>query len=211
MDINKFKELPILAILRGITSEMVNPIAEICARTGLKALEITMNTKGAGQLIKAMKEASKGRFAVGAGTVLSMDDLKIAINNGASFIVMPTLVEDVMKYCAVRHIPVFPGALTPNEIYQAWKAGATMVKVFPAKYFGPGYMKEVKGPLDEIELLACSGVNKGNIVDYFQNGATAVSVGGSLFDNELMARNEFDQIENDLAEMIQLYNDYKIK
>ena len=85
-----------------------------------------------------------------------MKDLKIALKSGATFIVMPVLIKDVLKYCVKNKIPVFPGALTPGEIYQAWDAGSTMVKVFPAKFFGPEYFREIKGPFNNIQLLACS-------------------------------------------------------
>ena len=158
MDIEKFKRLPILGILRGIDIESVEPLVEASISAGLKTIEITMNTRGAATLIEKAVAIGGKRLTVGAGTVLGVKSLEMAVDAGATFIVTPVLVEDVMKYCVKNKIPVFPGALTPREIYDAWNAGATMVKVFPAGFFGPEYFKEIKGPFNDIELLEGGGV-----------------------------------------------------
>ena len=167
MDIKIFKKKPVLGILRGIGPELIEPLADTVISAGLETIEITMNTGRAAFLIGKMARRAKGRLTVGAGTVLDMDSLKSALFAGASFIVTPVLIEDVVKYCVKNKIPVFPGALTPLEIYNAWNAGAAMVKVFPSNFFGPKYFKEIKGPFNDIELLACGGVTPENIKDYF--------------------------------------------
>ncbi|RKY30410.1 MAG: hypothetical protein DRP74_07110 [Candidatus Omnitrophota bacterium] len=131
---------------------------------------------------------------LGAGTVLSMESLKAALDAGASFIVMPILVEDVLRHCVQNKIPVFPGALTPQDIYHAWQDGATMVKVFPAKCFGPQYFQQIKGPFRDIELLACSGVTPRNMREYFNCGASAVAFGGSVFKKEWLHKKAFAKI-----------------
>lgn len=195
MDVVIFKQKPVLGILRGAEIEIIEPLVEAVISAGLGALEITMNTASAPLIIKKAKQVCAGRLALGAGTVLTMRDLKVALKNGASFIVMPVLVRDVVKYCVKNKIPVFPGALTPAEIYQAWEAGATMVKVFPAKFFGPKYFQEIKGPFNKIELLACGGVTPENLGDYFANGASAVSFGASVFRKEWLLEKNFKQIE----------------
>jgi 2-dehydro-3-deoxyphosphogluconate aldolase/(4S)-4-hydroxy-2-oxoglutarate aldolase len=91
-------------------------------------------------------------------------------------------------------IHFFPGALTPLEIYRAWNSGATMVKVFPAKVFGPEYFREIKGPFNEIELFACSGVTAENLKSYFNCGASAISFGASVFKKELLDSGDFASI-----------------
>jgi len=153
-----------------------------------------MNTKGAAGMIDKMARLSKGRITVGAGTVLDRNSLQEAVDAGATFIVSPVLVEDVVKYCVKNRIPVFPGALTPQEVYNAWNAGATMVKVFPSNFFGPEYFKELKGPFDGIKLLACGGVTPENIKDYFTNGASAVAFGASVFKKEWLAKGDFASV-----------------
>lgn len=194
MDVANFKRKPILGILRGVEESQIEPLIEAVIEAGLETLEITMNTPGAPGLIKRAKQAACGRLTLGAGTVLSMQDLELALSNGASFIVMPVLIKEVVSYCVKNEIPVFPGALTPQEIYQAHEAGATMVKVFPAKFFGPEYFREIKGPFDRIELLACGGVTPENLKDYLAAGASAVSFGASVFRKDWLINKDFKSI-----------------
>ncbi|MCX5710579.1 MAG: bifunctional 4-hydroxy-2-oxoglutarate aldolase/2-dehydro-3-deoxy-phosphogluconate aldolase [Candidatus Omnitrophica bacterium] len=194
MDVAAFRKLPIIGILRGIEEEQIEPLCNEMISAGLKTIEITMNTKGAAALIKKAVKVSSGRLTVGAGTVLDKKSLKEALDAGATFIVTPVLINDVVDYCVKHKIPVFPGALTPTEIYAAWLAGATMVKVFPVKVFGPSYIKEVRGPLDKIELLACAGVTPENLVEYFAAGASAVTFGASVFRKEWLEKKDYKSI-----------------
>ena len=119
MDVHGFKELPLLGILRGIEADVIEPLAEAVISSGLINIEITMNTYSAPDLIRQMVRCSAGRLTVGAGTVLSMEGLNSALDAGATFIVLPVLIPDVVEYCAKSSIPVFPGAFTPQEIYNA--------------------------------------------------------------------------------------------
>jgi len=205
MNVEKFSNFPIMGILRGIEESMIEPLVETIINSGLKTIEITMNTSRAPGLIKKMTDLSKGKLEIGAGTVLSVNDLKNAINSGATFIVMPAIVEDVMEFCIQNKIPVFPGALTPNEIFKAWNMGATMVKVFPSKVFGAGYFKEVKAPLNDIKLMACGGVSADNVAEFFNSGADAVSFGASIFKTEWMKNKNFSKIQQKIEELIRNY------
>jgi 2-dehydro-3-deoxyphosphogluconate aldolase/(4S)-4-hydroxy-2-oxoglutarate aldolase len=198
MNIIEFKKFPLIGIVRGVTQEALEPLLEAVIAGGLKTIEITMNTEGAADLIKEAIKLSNGRLTIGAGTVLHTVDLRVALDSGATFIVSPVLVPDVVKACHDRKVPVFPGALTPQEIYNAWEAGATMVKVFPAQIFGPAYFKEVKGPFDKIELLACGGVRPQNVQEFLSNGASAVAFGGSVFSRERFLNKQFKAIEADV-------------
>ncbi len=202
MDVNRFRELPILGILRGVEADEIEPVVETVVSSGLKTIEITMNTPGAPVLIQKMVKSARNRLEIGAGTVLKKDDLHSALDAGATFIVMPVLVEDVVQYCVKNSIPVFPGALTPQEIYNAWRAGATMVKVFPAKFFGQDYFKEIKGPFQNMELLACGGVSQDNIRSFFSSGASAVAFGGSVFKKEWLRKRDFSSIGNSIKALI---------
>jgi len=139
---------------------------------------------------------------IGAGTVLNLESLKAALDAGATFIVMPVMIDDVMDYCVKNVIPVFPGALTPGEIYRAWSAGATMVKVFPSGGVGPDYFREIKGPFENIELMTCGGVTPENIPAYFSNGASAVAFGASIFRKEWLAAKEFSKIAGEIRRLI---------
>ena len=209
MDVAKFKELPILGILRGIESGQVEPLLTVIESSGLKTIEITMNTKDAPKLIRKAVKLSGERLTIGAGTVLDMDSLKLALDVGASFIVMPVLIKDVMGYCVKNGIPAFPGALTPQEIYAAWRFGAAMVKVFPSNFFGPEYFKEIRGPFNDVELLACGGVTPENMKTYFANGAAAVSFGASVFKKEWLAAKDFASIGQAIQKYIQEFTENK--
>jgi len=205
MDLISFKKLPILGIVRGIEESHVAPLTEAMISSGLETAEITMNTPNAPLLIKKMLRIADRRLAVGAGTVLTMNELHDALDAGATFIVMPTFVPDVLEYCVKYKIPTFPGGLTPQEVHTAWRAGATMVKIFPAKFFGPDYFKELKAPFRDLELLACGGVTPGNMKDYFANGAGAVSFGASVFRKELLEKKDFKGIAKRIKEYIDAY------
>lgn len=209
MDVAKFRKLPILGILRGIEAGALEPLIETIEAAGLKTIEITMNTAGAAGLIRKACALCKKRLTIGAGTVLDMKSLKTALDAGATFIVMPVLIPDVMAYCAKHKIPAFPGALTPQEIYAAWQSGATMVKVFPSGCFGPGYFREIKGPFNDIELLACGGVTPQNMQSYFSSGASAVSFGASVFKKEWLAAKDFAAIASAIKEFLLAYSPNK--
>ena len=197
-----FLNYPVIGIIRGIEEQMVEPLCTVIKSAGLKFVEITMNTKAADTLIKKMNSLSEGRFCTGAGTVTNLDELHRALDVGARFIVMPVNVPEVVAYCVKSNIPVFPGALTPQEVFNAWQAGATMVKVFPAKAMGPGYMKELKAPLNNIELLACGGINAENVRNYIDNGASGVAFGAGIFSVERMQKGDYATIEMQLKELL---------
>ncbi len=202
MDIVRFKKRPVLGILRCSGHLPVEELVEAVISSGLETMEIAMNSESASLIIERSVKAAKGRLMIGAGTVLNTDILKLALDSGATFIVSPALIGDVAEYCVKRAVPFFPGALTPQEIYDAWSSGATMVKVFPAGVFGPSYMKEINAPFNNIELLACGGVTKENIKDYFTCGASAVAFGGSIFKRSLIDRRDFSSIERSIRELI---------
>ncbi len=203
MDLARFKKKPVMGILRGARLEQIEPLIEAVISSGLETLEITMNTKGAAGLIQKAGRVAEKRLMLGAGTVLDLDSLKLALDSGATFMVMPVLIKDVLGYCRKNKIPAFPGALTPLEIYTAWKEGATMVKVFPAKFFGPQYLAEIKAPFAEIELLACAGVTPDNLGEYFANGASAVAFGASVFKKEWLENKDYQSITGAIKAYLQ--------
>lgn len=178
--------MPIVGILRGIDRQALDAIIPAYLEAGLTTLEITMNTEGFSDMMEFAVDRYGSMLNIGAGTVCTEQDLELALEVGAQFIVTPILNETIVKRCAEQKIPVFPGALTPSEIYRAWTLGATMVKVFPASAFGPSYIKEVLAPLDELELLPTGGVSLDNMADYYQAGAKGFGLGSLLFDKALI-------------------------
>ena len=202
MDLARFEKLPILGIVRGVEEPLIEPLVDAAASAGLQAIEITMNTKDAAALIKKAVKSCGKRISIGAGTVVDEKSLKAALDAGATFIVTPVLVDEVVAHCVKNKIPVFPGALTPLEIYNAWKAGATMVKVFPSGFLGPEYFTEIKGPFNDIKLLACGGVTPQNIKTYLESGANAVAFGASVFRKEWLAKKDFASVSRRIKEYI---------
>ncbi|ANQ52380.1 bifunctional 4-hydroxy-2-oxoglutarate aldolase/2-dehydro-3-deoxy-phosphogluconate aldolase [Flammeovirga sp. MY04] len=190
----KFRELPVVGILRGIDKQTIDRIVPLYIGAGFTTLEITMNSEGATDLIAYVAEKYP-EINVGAGTVCDLNDLEKALAAGSQFIVTPILDEEVIRKCKSLDVPVFPGSFSPTEIYKAWKAGATAVKIFPYTQFKVGYMKDVKAPLNEIELLPTGGVGVENIAEFFKGGAYGVGMGGSLFPKHLMAEDKADELK----------------
>lgn len=176
-----FQALPVVGILRGYPQDKVLRIAEVYAKVGFSTLEITLNTPGAIEIIAAVAAQFAGSLQVGAGTVLSLDELKAVQEAGGQFIVSPVTDIQLIQACTKQALPVFPGAYSPTEMYQAWQAGATMVKVFPARNLGPAYIKDVLAPLDQMKLMPTGGVTMDNMQAYLEAGAQAFGMGGNLF------------------------------
>jgi len=202
-------ELPILGILRGISKNHIDPLIAIFSKSGIRSIEVTMNTVGAVSLIKDIIDRAGDKFNVGAGTVLDQKDMKDALDAGARFIVSPSIVEDVIAECVKKKIPVFPGALSPTEVHKAWNMGATMVKLFPCGIYGPGYIRALKGPFENIKIMAVGGVNEQNISLFFKQGADAVAFGAGILKSEWLDNNRFDLIEEKLHLLIKSYRSSK--
>ncbi|MGB2601400.1 MAG: bifunctional 4-hydroxy-2-oxoglutarate aldolase/2-dehydro-3-deoxy-phosphogluconate aldolase [Candidatus Omnitrophota bacterium] len=204
MDVGQFSELPLMGIVRGVDPGDIEPLLEAVIGAGLKTIEITMNTPGAAGIISKAKSVAGDRIDIGAGTVLSKKDLNEALDAGASFVVMPAFIEEIVTTCVDKKVPVFPGAFTPREVLDSWNAGASMVKVFPSSMFGPRYIKELKGPYDGIKLMAVGGVRLENVDEYFSCGADAVAFGGSVFRKEWLDAKDFASIEKLVGQYVTL-------
>ena len=201
-DINRFKYLSVLGIIRGATSSCVHGVLDACLSGGLQFIEFTLNSDEALALIESGSKNFSDTLCIGAGTVVSVPDAVRAVDAGAQFIVSPTLNEDVASFCNEKKLAYFPGALTPTEIERAWNSGATMVKVFPASQMGPNYLSTVQGPFNEILLLAVGGIGASNADQYLRAGASAVAIGGSVFSPSRMKNKEFEAIKTDISKFV---------
>ena len=200
--LNRFQEVPVLGIIRGGSQDSIQGVLNSCVSAGLNFVELTLNTENALSLIELASKQFSDELCVGAGTVLSLIDLKNAENAGAKFFVSPTLNVDIATYCSKKGLAYFPGALTPTEIEKAWNSGATMIKVFPASQMGPNYFNTIRGPFDELQLMAVGGINVTNAVEYLRSGASAIAIGGSIFTISRMKNREFGSIKADIADLI---------
>lgn len=184
----------IVAILRGIEDRHADDTAQALIDGGIHMMEITMNTGGAAAMIERWRSKFDGKAAVGAGTVTDVDLAKEAVAAGAQYLISPNLDEEVIAYGREHGLSVWPGVMTPTEIVKAWKAGADAVKIFPMGTLGIGYLQEIRGPLNDIPMIATGGVDLHNIADYFKAGANAVGMGSKLFNLEWVREGKFAQV-----------------
>lgn len=179
-------DVPVVGILRGITPDFFGPLMATAYAVGLQAIEVTFNTEGAENMVRAQRQSVPAGKWLGMGTIRNLDEAKKAVAAGAMFIVTPNTDADVIHFAVDQNVPVIAGALSPTEVYAAWSAGAAMVKVFPAGAYGPGYIRDLLGPFDRIPLVAVGGVTHANVKEYFTAGAAAVGVGTTLFGKQAL-------------------------
>ncbi len=152
------------------------------------------STKGVEIIKSSVKEFPE--MNIGAGTVCTMEELDLACDAGASFIVSPILSIEIIKKSIERKVAVFPGALTPSEIFKADSLGATAVKVFPITSFGPKYVKDLMAPLEKIKLIPVGGISKNNIKAFFENGSYGVGMASSLFSKNLISKHSTEELSH---------------
>ncbi|MEE8421041.1 MAG: bifunctional 2-keto-4-hydroxyglutarate aldolase/2-keto-3-deoxy-6-phosphogluconate aldolase [Dehalococcoidales bacterium] len=184
----------VVAIVRVESARQAMEVCGAIARGGIKPIEVTMTVPGAIDVIKEFKSAMKDEVLVGAGTVLDPETARAVILAGAEFIVTPTLNLRVIEMCRRYSKIVIAGAFTPTEILTAWEAGADIVKVFPATMGGPQYLKDIRGPLPQINLTPTGGVTLENTPDFIRAGAVAVAVGNSLVEKAVLNEGRYDLI-----------------
>lgn len=145
-------------------------------------------------MIYRWREKFGGEARIGAGTVIDVKKAEEAVAAGAQFLISPNLDEDVIAYGRERGISVWPGVMTPTEIVKAVKAGAEAVKLFPMGTLGTGYLKEIRGPLGDVPILATGGADLHNVKAYFEAGANAVGMGGKLVNMAWVKEGRFDLV-----------------
>lgn len=193
----------IVSIVRGIDETKLDKTVEALYNGGIKAIEITLNTPGALRMIEQTKDRYGDRMLVGAGTALDAETTRAAILAGADFVLAPTLSLPMIRMCNQYSKLAVPGVLTPTEVLTAWKAGAQLVKVFPARAFGPSYIKDIKGPLGQIEIMPVGGVTLDNAKEFVKNGALALGIGSELVNRKWIEQNDFDKITDTAAAFLQ--------
>ena len=177
----KFKKLPVIGIVRGLTVGEVIPLVKCYLQAGFHTLEVTWNSPGPQDAIRHLIHEFGEDLQIGAGTILSHDDMERALNAGARFIVTPIVDAGVITASVDQRIPIFPGAYTPTEIHHAWRLGATAVKLFPAEIGGLAYVKSVLAPLSSVPVLPTGGVSPENVLDFLAAGVFGVGMGSQLF------------------------------
>jgi 2-dehydro-3-deoxyphosphogluconate aldolase/(4S)-4-hydroxy-2-oxoglutarate aldolase len=183
----RIREGGLIPIIRTPSADEAITMADTLVAANITNLELTMTVPGAVEIIARLVKRFGDRTMVGAGTVLDVKAAEACIAAGATFIVSPGLDLETVAHCRRVGVPVFPGALTPTEIIAAWKGGADMVKVFPCSAVGgAAYIKAVKAPLPQIEMVPTGGVSIDTAPAFIQAGAAALGVGGDLVDLEAL-------------------------
>lgn len=181
--VGKIRETGVIPVVRATSADEAMRAIDAIREGGIAVLEITMTVPGAVGVIEEVTKRFGSDALVGAGTVLDPETAKACISSGAQFVVSPALNLETIAYCRELEIAIMPGALTPTEVVQAWNAGADFVKVFPAGAVGgPSYLKSLKAPLPQIELVPTGGVNLKTAADFIKAGAAALGVGADLVD-----------------------------
>lgn len=207
--LKSIEESPIIAVLRNIPQENSLKVIEALLSGGIHNIEVTFGSGNTAEMIKEAKNEFKNDVFIGAGTVLNTEHVKIAVDAGAQFAFSPVYSEEVVRLALENKMISIPGCYSPTEIYEAYKIGAQAVKVFPAASLGAGFIKDIKAPMPFINIIPTGGINKDNILGYFNAGALAVGLGSSLVKNEMVKQNNFSQITLRAQEFMNLINQEK--
>jgi len=190
--LQKIEESGVIAVIRLNSSEKLPQIIDALAKGGVRALEVTMTTPNAIEIIQEASKNLSDDFILGVGTVLDQETARMAILAGAEFVVSPVLNISLIKMVNRYGKVMISGAFTPTEILAAWENGADVVKVFPATTLGTKYFKDVKGPLPQVKLTPTGGVSLDNTAEFIKVGASCVGVGSALLDKKMIEENDWD-------------------
>ncbi len=190
----------IVAIVRGLKPEYIVRLGHAFEEGGIGLMEVTYDQKApetwknTAAAIEAVEKEFGDRVLVGAGTVITPEQVSMTYNAGGHYLVTPTTQPEIIRMGKALGMGLYPGALSPSEILEAWKAGADAVKVFPAGSLGPGYIKAVRAPLGHVPLMAVGGVNEKNAAEYMKARCVGIGVGGNLVNREWIENGEWDKV-----------------
>lgn len=193
----------IIAIMRAQSSDQLVAAAGTILAGGVRAIEVTMTTPGALEVIAEARARFGTDALLGAGSVLDPETGRAVILAGAEFIVSPVLNLGLIALCNRYGIPVMPGCFSPTEVLTAWQAGADLVKLFPADLGGPGLVKAILAPLPQVRIVPVGGVNLTNAADFIRSGAVALGVGSSLIDQSLLEAGDLGELTRRAAAFVE--------
>jgi 2-dehydro-3-deoxyphosphogluconate aldolase/(4S)-4-hydroxy-2-oxoglutarate aldolase len=205
----KLREIGLVPVLRAESVEQAMALAAAIADGGVTVLEITMTVPGAMRVMRRLAE-ERPDILIGAGTVLDAETARMCILEGAKFIVSPALNLKTIEMCHRYTVPVLPGALTPTEIVTAWQAGADVVKVFPASAMGgASYLKTLKAPLPQIEMIPTGGVSLATAAEFLDAGAFALGVGADLVAVKALNEGRPEVITESAKKYLQIVKEFR--
>lgn len=192
--LDKFAQIRACAVLRTPTSEACPKAMQAAIDGGFKIVEFTLTTPDCLQHLSDFRSKYDGDVMVGCGTILNTDDAEAAVDAGSEFIITPVMLPDVIEWCKERNIVCVPGCQTPTELVSAYRHGAPLQKLFPGVTGGPMWVKAVSSALPFLSINPTSGVDLDNAGDYLRMGAASVGLVAPLFDQDAIARGDFDVI-----------------
>lgn len=193
----------VVAVIRMKDTQRLKKVIEAIRLGGVKSIEITMTVPGAVEIIADLVKTVPDDVLVGAGTVTDVETANKVIDAGAKFVVGPILNLDIIRLCNQRGVVIMPGCYTPTEIFTAWKAGADIIKVFPATSLGPKYFKDIRGPFPDLRLLPTGGVSVDNVGDWIAAGAVAVGIGSDLLDKKAIDEERYEVLTERARRMVE--------
>jgi 2-dehydro-3-deoxyphosphogluconate aldolase/(4S)-4-hydroxy-2-oxoglutarate aldolase len=197
----------VVAVLRAADAARFADVAAVLAEAGIRCIEFTLSSAGALDALRKFTEASPPGVVVGAGTVLDAESASAAVDSGAAYLISPALCLDVVARAGELGVPVLPGAFSPSEILQAWRSGASAVKVFPASQAGgPDYIRAVRAPLPQIPLVPTGGISIADAPEYLRAGAVAVGLGRPLV-GDAGADGDLDALRQRAEELVRRIGD----
>ena len=200
---DEIRECGVIVVVRADDASKIFDGIEAVRAGGCRVVEITFSVPDAVSVIRETAKRFGDDVLLGAGTVLNPSDAVAAVGAGAKYLIAPNTNREVIGIAKRLAVPIFPGALTPTEVVEAWNAGADAVKIFPASISGPSYIKALRGPLPHIPLVPTGGVSSDNAAAYIKAGAFALGAGGNLFDPGLLAAEQYDEMKVRAASMIE--------
>src|ERR1043165_2148485 len=193
--LKSIEEVGLVPVVRASSAEEAMQVIEAIRAGGVPVLEITMTVPRAVRVIEQVADRYGDEVVVGAGTVLDAETARACILAGATFVVSPSLNLATIELCQRYSVVVTPGALTPTEVVTAWQAGADAVKIFPCSAMGGAkYLKSLKAPLPQIEMIPTGGVSLATAAEFIQAGAFALGVGADLVDTKAIRAGQPEKV-----------------
>src|SRR5438309_1026358 len=207
--LSALRNLGLVPVLRAESEAQALALADAIAAGGVTTMEVTMTVPGAIRVMRKLAEA-RPDLLIGAGTVLDPETARMCILEGAQYVVSPALNVKTIDMCHRYGIAVLPGALTPTEVITAWEAGADVVKIFPASAMGGAkYLKGLKAPLPQVEMIPTGGVSQVTAVEFLEAGAFALGVGADLVDPKMIAKGTPETITENARKYLEIVRNFR--
>jgi len=193
----------IVAIIRADSSEQLMDATRALVAGGITAVEVTMTTPNAIEVIRQAAKAFGREAIIGVGTILDVKTAEEAVAAGAEFVITPVLKPEVIQFCNSADKPIFAGSYTPTEAQTAWELGADFIKIFPADGLGPNYIKALRAPLPHLKIVPTGGVDVNTAGDFIKAGCVGVAAGSSLLSKEILKTKNWDKLRETAKTFVQ--------